>query len=153
MAPLSGDIAGACGDYGVVIGDDTFNDSAFYVNNVQNGGNYGTGLPLQAITDGTSNTLLIGEKHLTPTDLGQGANDGCIYSSAPVSQLGRQAGPRFLLALSVTDAISGQFGSWHTGVVNFVFGDGHVESLNTSISGTTLGLLANRQDGLPIPSY
>jgi prepilin-type processing-associated H-X9-DG protein len=146
--PHSGDIAGASGDYGVIFGDDGFNDGAFWVNTV-----YGTGISLLGISDGTSNTLLIGEKHLTPSLLGNGNVDGCMYSAQPVAQLGRQAGPRFLLALSPYDAVNGQFGSWHTGVVNFVFCDGHVEGLTTSISGTTLGLLASRFDGLPIPSY
>ena len=154
-APLTGDLAGACSDYAVVGGDDNpntgairYNTGAFHINDL-----YGTGVPLLAITDGTSNTLLMGEKHLTPTDLGQGTNDGCIYSAAPAGLTFRVAGSAHPLALGQFDVQNGQFGSWHTAVVNFVFGDGHVEALSTSISGTILGLLANREDGTPIPSY
>jgi hypothetical protein len=38
-------------------------------------------------------------------------------------------------------------------VVQFVFCDGSVHSLSTSISGTTLGYLANKADGQVIPGY
>ena len=45
---------------------------------------YGTGVRIMQISDGTSNTLLIGEKHLRPTDLGNGTYDGCVYSATPI---------------------------------------------------------------------
>jgi prepilin-type processing-associated H-X9-DG protein len=40
-----------------------------------------------------------------------------------------------------------RFGNAHPAVVNFVFGDGSVRALTTSIDGTNLGRLANRADG------
>jgi prepilin-type processing-associated H-X9-DG protein len=41
-----------------------------------------------------------------------------------------------------------KFGSNHTGVVNFLFGDGSVRSIRTTLDATTQGALANRMDGL-----
>lgn len=41
----------------------------------------------------------------------------------------------------------GGFGSPHTGVVNFSFGDGHVRSISSSIDQHVLQLLGNRSDG------
>jgi prepilin-type processing-associated H-X9-DG protein len=46
-----------------------------------------------------------------------------------------------------------RFGSWHTGICNFVFCDGSVRSLPFNIDINTLRLLAVRNDGQPIPSY
>jgi prepilin-type N-terminal cleavage/methylation domain-containing protein/prepilin-type processing-associated H-X9-DG protein len=142
QAPLGSNLVGSCADYSVVGGSNTLNTGAFYVNTT-----YGFGLRIADITDGTSNTLLVGEKHLTPNDIGQGTYDGCVYSATPAGTTFRQAGSAHPLALTRYDAQNGQFGSWHTGVVNFVFGDGHVAGLSTSISGTTLGALATRAGG------
>ena len=95
---------------------------------------------------------MIGEKHLTQADLGIGVFDGCVYSATPSGLSFRQAGPQHPLALTMYDAQNGQFGSWHTSVVNFVFCDGHTTTLNTSVSGTVLGYLATRAGGEVIPS-
>jgi prepilin-type processing-associated H-X9-DG protein len=151
-------VGGAVGDYGVVLGDgisrpnDTansvYNNGAFHVNDL-----YGVGFRLTDISDGDSNTLMIGEKHIRPGKFGtQGDGDLCIYTEDAFS-VGRLAGVGQPLALSLQDPTPGVFGSWHDGLVNFVFCDGHVQPLNTSISVTTLGLLANRADGLVIPPY
>jgi prepilin-type N-terminal cleavage/methylation domain-containing protein/prepilin-type processing-associated H-X9-DG protein len=141
---------GSVGDYGVVLGDGVngntgnidYNTGAFHVNDL-----YGVGFRLTDITDGDSSTLMIGEKHVRPGEFGMG-NDLCIYTEDPYS-IGRLAGPGFPLALGRGDPTTnaGVFGSWHDGVVDFVFCDGHVAALNTSISTTTLRLLANRSDG------
>jgi prepilin-type N-terminal cleavage/methylation domain-containing protein/prepilin-type processing-associated H-X9-DG protein len=147
-APMGSNLAGACSDYAVVGGNDTLNTGPFHIND-----GYGIGIRLLDITDGTSNTLMVGEKHLTPTDVGNGANDGCVYSATPSGLTFRQAGPNHPLALGLNDAQNGQFGSWHTGVVNFVFCDGHVAALPTSTPGTTLGALATRAGGEVIPNY
>ena len=45
------------------------------------------------------------------------------------------------------------FGSWHSGVCQFVFCDGSVKALPTSIDINTLQLLGVRNDGLVIPNY
>jgi hypothetical protein len=143
-----GNEQGACGDYGVVFGDDALNTGVFHVNDA-----YAVGYRLTDVSDGTSNTLLAGEKHVRRGDFGNLPNDFCIYASKAAGSVGRQAGPRYPLALSPLDAYNGQFGSWHTGIVQFVFCDGSVHGLTTSTPGTVLGLLANRADGQVIPSY
>jgi prepilin-type N-terminal cleavage/methylation domain-containing protein/prepilin-type processing-associated H-X9-DG protein len=148
QAPMGNNLVGACSDYAVVGGDNTLNTGAFHIND-----GYGVGIKITDITDGSSNTLLIGEKHLQPIDLGQGKNDGCVYSASPSSLTFRQAGSLHPLALGPTDNQNGQFGSWHTAVSNFAFADGHVAALSTSISGTTLGYLATRAGGEVIPDY
>jgi prepilin-type N-terminal cleavage/methylation domain-containing protein/prepilin-type processing-associated H-X9-DG protein len=146
--PMGANLVGACSDYAVVGGNNTLNTGAFHINDL-----YGTGVRFIEIRDGTSTTLLIGDKHLTQDDLGNGTYDGCVYSATPSGLSFRQAGAAHPLALGPTDAQNGQFGSWHTGVVNFAFCDGHVAGLSTSVAGTTLGFLATRAGGEVIPSY
>jgi prepilin-type N-terminal cleavage/methylation domain-containing protein len=117
----------------------------------------GSALNLLALTDGTSNTLLLGEKHVTKPGLGvfdaaTGAEqDFSIYSAQPgkwAYVTGRKAGANFPLALGPTTPYANQFGSWHAGgVVQFALGDGSVRGLRASIAGSTLGLLAARDDG------
>ena len=133
---------GACSDYAVVGGDNTLNTGAFHINDL-----YGAGIKLTEITDGTSSTLMVGEKHLAPLDLQSGQFDGYVYSANPSGLSFRQAGSAHPLALGTTDAQNGQFGSWHTNLVHFVFCDGHVAGLSTSLPGTTLGFLATRAGG------
>ena len=74
-------------------------------------------------------------------------------ASLPWPTSGRKAGPNFPLALGVLDPQAGQFGSYHAGSVQFAFGDGRVQGVQGSVSGTVLGLLAARNDGQALPSY
>jgi prepilin-type N-terminal cleavage/methylation domain-containing protein len=150
-------VRGICSDYAVCYGTNfgsTTNDGVFWVNQF-----YGRGIRFGEITDGLSNTFLMGEKHVQPATIANNqnnifdANDFCVYASKPAGSVGRVAGQSFPLALGPTDVNNNQFGSWHSGVVLFVFCDGSVHSLSTSTSTTTLGLLAARNDGLPIPNY
>jgi prepilin-type N-terminal cleavage/methylation domain-containing protein/prepilin-type processing-associated H-X9-DG protein len=139
---------GACGDYGAVLGDDNYNTGAFHVNDV-----YAVGIRFAQITDGLSNTLLAGEKHVPVGSFGVVPNDFIIYAAKDAATVGRLAGAKHALAVSQTDPFNDQFGSWHSGTVQFVFCDGHVQGLKTSIPGDVLGLLGNRQDGQVIPDY
>ena len=59
-------------------------------------------------------------------------------------------GPLSRSALDMTTPFIGQFGSWHSGVVMFVFGDGSVRGVKTSTSGSVLRLCL-RGDGQVIP--
>jgi prepilin-type N-terminal cleavage/methylation domain-containing protein/prepilin-type processing-associated H-X9-DG protein len=153
---------GIASDYGVNYGSGTSsaenNNGAFEFSC----GNCAAGKGILDLSDGTSNTILIGEKHVTPAGLGvfdtaTGAeHDFNIYSSQPsmwAYVTGRKAGPSFPLALGTTTLYAAQFGSWHAGGVQFAFGDGSVRSLQPSIAGTTLGLLAGRNDGQVIPDF
>src|SRR5262249_17387433 len=144
---------GICGDYGVNYGSGTSSvdgNNGTFRWNVNND----SGLTLTQIPDGTSNTFLIGEKHVRSDGLGKGGvagtdNDGCIYISQPWDVSGRKAGTAFPLAFGPNDPYLGQFGSWHASVVEFAFADGSVRGLRTSIPGSILALLASRDDGQP----
>ena len=45
------------------------------------------------------------------------------------------------------------FGSYHPGICQFAFCDGSVHALPVTINLVTLGRLAARNDGEPIPEY
>jgi prepilin-type N-terminal cleavage/methylation domain-containing protein len=106
-----------------------------------------------SITDGLSNTIFVGEKHvpLTKFGVGQGSSgDGSIYNGNRGSAL-RAASAS--LARSPTEPDQGNFGSYHPGVCQFVLGDGSVRAVQNSIPLSTLKLLVNIHDGQPIPDY
>ncbi|HVK13555.1 MAG TPA: DUF1559 domain-containing protein [Gemmataceae bacterium] len=104
------------------------------------------------IFDGTSNTLMIGEKHVQLGKINDPIQDGMIMSGSEQQTYYRRAGASWPLAINSSVAANSQFGSWHPGVCQFVFADGSVRAVKNSTPGTTLGLLANIRDGLTIPS-
>jgi prepilin-type N-terminal cleavage/methylation domain-containing protein len=104
------------------------------------------------IIDGTSSTIMIGEKHIPQGQLYDPNVDAIAYSAGIQNSYHRRGGASWPLAQSPTTPINSQFGSWHTGICQFVFGDGSVQSLKVSIPGTTLGYLTNISDGNVVPS-
>ena len=135
---------------------------------------------LSTIEDGTSNTLLIGEKHIRPNSLVNPANgnnhvneDRSVYGTI-ANAYSRNAGVWvesdgtqhiFSLVQSEADQDSAdanaRFGGPHSGVCMFVFCDGSVKPISNWISPGTitsagvevpcvLHLLAVRNDGRPI---
>jgi prepilin-type N-terminal cleavage/methylation domain-containing protein len=117
---------------------------------------YGT--TFAQVTDGLSNTLMIGEKHLNPDHLGDyHYGDGTFYNDDWPVSYARFAGPSYPLAILPTDPIpsdvlSGRFGSWHSnGTCGFAMGDGSVQRLLPTIDSTVLGHLAVINDGHIIP--
>jgi hypothetical protein len=112
----------------------------------------GGGVRFSEITDGLSNTLLVGEKHVPLKHFGEGPLDNSIYNGDYFASHARPAGPDFPLAQTNTE-MSAVFGSYHTAVVQFGFADGGVRSLPKGINPTVLGLLATRNDGQVIPDY
>src|SRR5262249_3331871 len=107
---------------------------------------------LADVTDGLSNTLAIGEKHV-PLDTFGDLKDGAIFNGGLPEGVLRKASTSNPLAFSPTETFNTQFGSYHPGVVQFVFGDGSVRAVKVSTPGSILALLANRADGTPIPDY
>jgi prepilin-type N-terminal cleavage/methylation domain-containing protein len=112
---------------------------------------------MSSVTDGTSNTFLIGEKHVPQGAFGRlKAGDGPAFSGAWTSYCGRVAGledplaqgPNDLLRSTSGDAFwARKFGSWHTGVCQFAFTDGSVRPIRNTIDTTSLRWLASRSDG------
>jgi hypothetical protein len=113
------------------------------------------------ITDGLANTIFVGEKHVqlgkfgmnkgqdkSPTD-----GDSSIYNGDDPWVVSRAAGPNNLLAKSPEEDFHFQFGSYHPGICQFLLGDGSVRGVSVSTNGTTLSLLARRDDGQPIPDF
>jgi prepilin-type processing-associated H-X9-DG protein len=109
---------------------------------------------IDKVTDGTSNTLLVGES-TTATNPGQ--RTFWAYSFAYYSLSAATAQPRILWGdydRAVQAGGTGgenpckrQWGSFHPGAVNFVLCDGSVRSLNTSIDMNLFGNLATISGG------
>lgn len=173
--------AGALGDYACSVGDDML---AEFDGNRGTGGNgaivlarvphlYEDNRPpkklapwqsqvrFEDITDGLSQTLLAGEKHVKPGTFGQISpndftpqfGDGSIYNGDHPWAMARFAGGNFPIANHRDATFISQFGSWHPGVCQFVFGDGSVRALPVTMSPRILGLLAKRADSQVIPEY
>ncbi|MBD15979.1 MAG: hypothetical protein CMJ72_12590 [Planctomycetaceae bacterium] len=124
-------------------------------------------LELRQITDGTSKTLLTGEKHIPREDLGTTGQDLAnyvVYADTAYWQgegswnQCRGGGPGFGIAQSPEEPASKVtlqgiarqvyvFGSYHPGVCNFAYTDGSVDALQVDIDEYALGRLCNREDG------
>jgi hypothetical protein len=111
-----------------------------------------TGVRLTQITDGQSNTLLVGEKHVPDGAQGTSPWDCGLWDGHNIPCSTRPAGPGFLLATTPTDP-SWVFGSHHPGYCLFVFCDGSVHALRKSTDPLTLGALAARDDGRVVTDY
>lgn len=113
---------------------------------------------LRDITDGTSQTFLVGEKHSVRSMWGQSGpswGEGSIYNGDFPRNFSRIAGqPKFNLGQGPDDN-SGpfhcKFGSWHQGVCQFLFADGHAIPLSSGLDMDVLQKLACRNDGKVIP--
>jgi prepilin-type N-terminal cleavage/methylation domain-containing protein len=105
------------------------------------------------VSDGASNTIFVGEKHVRSDEFGKWntSRDTSIYNNDNLEAFGRVAGPGYGLAMTPQDPYNYNFGSSHSGVCQFVFGDGSVRAIGTSISTVVLGCLACRDDGKLIP--
>jgi prepilin-type N-terminal cleavage/methylation domain-containing protein/prepilin-type processing-associated H-X9-DG protein len=108
-------------------------------------------IKMAQITDGASNTYLIGERYCNPdtyytgTDIAddQGWDEGFDYDTI-----------RFVLVVPMQDT-PGQwygygFGSAHVSGFNMAFCDGAVQFVSYAIDGETHRRLGNREDSLPI---
>jgi|JI10StandDraft_1071094.scaffolds.fasta_scaffold10455_4 prepilin-type N-terminal cleavage/methylation domain-containing protein len=110
-----------------------------------------------SITDGTSNTVLFGEKHIRPNSL-RGKNEDRSAFSAVRNTHRRMMG--LYVNGSITEArpllpptaqtptlANSSFGSAHPGVCQFVLADGSVQTLSITTDLNVLSNLAIRDDG------
>jgi prepilin-type processing-associated H-X9-DG protein len=111
-----------------------------------------TGLRFADITDGLTQTLLVGEKNVPLDGFGQYPLDCGLYDGHNPVCSTRSAGPLFPLAVGRKDP-GWKFGSYHPGQCQFVYCDGSVRALSTNIASLVLGQLAQRNDGQVIPEY
>lgn len=155
--PGTGTVLGAGGDYAGCMGDGS-NDGTYQVGMIPIvvSGSHLRGVKLAWVTDGTSNTLMIGEKHVARADIGNintaHQADGVIWSGGEQGAFVRRAGASHPLAFDPNTTYNNQFGSWHAGTVQFVFGDATVRSVRAGMPGSTLGFLAHIKDGQPTPA-
>lgn len=154
----NGGESGICSDYAVSYGtttDATKNDGPFWLNDATH---YGVGQRFAEISDGLSNTILVGEKHVNLQAFRQqpgvlDPSDFVVYSCRNAFSVGRIGGPNAPLAISQNDSYRNQFGSWHPGVVPVLFGDSSTQLLRTSMSTTVLGYLCSSIDGNATGDY
>ena len=105
-------------------------------------------IQIATVSDGTSNTFLIGEKFVPPSQLKQYPFDVPAYDGDHLPASCRLAGPGLRLATSAEDVMADMFsfGSWHPGGVHFAMVDGSSRFLNSRTDTKILGTLANRHD-------
>lgn len=117
---------------------------------------------MAAVTDGTSNTLMVGEigksQNVTPnktTDgnfpLWAGGNNDGGCNAKYIGAHIRLAGPNFNINRPPVDQQSDvSFGSFHPNGAQFVFVDGSVHFITQYIDTTVYSNFANRNDGFPV---
>jgi prepilin-type N-terminal cleavage/methylation domain-containing protein len=108
-----------------------------------------------SIRDGSSNTLLIGEKHIRPNSLHGKSEDRSIYDSGNANNfrrfIGYDATDQHPLVADPSDQsgplANQRFGSAHPQICQFVFGDGSVRGVSVAASLDTLTRLGLPADG------
>jgi len=113
---------------------------------------------LQKIEDGTSSTFMFGEKHIRPNSMRGKNEDRSIFGGQNQSirrMAGTDPGNGTLRPLRPEDDQNGtdankSFGGPHGATCQFVMCDGTVRSVSQTVSLTTLGYLAQRNDGKAI---
>jgi prepilin-type N-terminal cleavage/methylation domain-containing protein len=138
-------------------------DPAYWANIPLNTGVFPqhTALRMAAISDGASNTYLIGEKYLDPVNYVTGADDGDdqnVFTGLNWDNIRTAAipGPNDTYVYqppqqdTPSNATHWNFGSAHPSAFSMMFCDGSVRTISYSIDQETHRRLANRADHQPI---
>ncbi|WP_020468049.1 DUF1559 domain-containing protein [Zavarzinella formosa] len=111
-------------------------------------------LNFASITDGLSNTTFFGEKHIRPASLRGKNEDRSIFGGQTNSNrrmMGTSPVDASVRLLSPPDNASSiantTFGGPHTGVCQFVLGDGSVRAIKTTATAAILTALVTRSGG------
>ncbi len=110
------------------------------------------------ITDGLSNTAMIGEKHLAGEECfnrgnngssPHSCNDGGVFAkvdSADWLSMSRNMNKELARGPNDPTASNLALGSWHPGICHFLMADASVQSISNSTSVEILGALSDRRD-------
>jgi len=100
--------------------------------------------------DGTSNTFLVGERHVPIRYMLQFPSDGPMYDGEHLPSSMRLTGPGLPIAQGPHDDVSSfyAFGSWHIGGSQFAMLDGSVRNVSINVDTVSLGQLANRANSV-----
>ena len=148
----AGTFAHAMTDYASCGGTGNLTDCVI----LYNGGNV-DGRTMVSISDGTSNTMLIGDKRMDLTYLGQfQSDDNEGYCAGWDHDTMRYASPSYM---PLPDSLNGsgwgevKFGSSHTGGFNMLFADGSVRNMSYSIDPQNWQSLGTAAGGEVISNY
>jgi len=145
-------VPGAIGDYAVVL-DRSGRDVPDEIYPSLHGPfQAGVGCRFADFSDGLSNTLLVGEKHVPQGKEGHGWWDCSMYNGDYIQCSGRPAG-RGNPPTTFPQDTGWKFGGRHTQSVMFCFADGRVTRIPETIDPYVYELLGTRDDGQVIPEW
>ncbi len=151
-------VPGAVGDYGASVGTTGYDEPRLIPAGMQvavlapNGAFHANvGQRILDLRDGTSHTILAGEKNVPDDRFGEYPWDCNIYDGHNIVCSTRSAGPGLPLGVGRKDTRR-LFGGPHVGLCQFVFADGGVRSVRWTTSEFVLGQLVHVNDGLIPPS-
>jgi len=102
------------------------------------------------ILDGSSNTILLGEKIALQNDLGWMSGTRATLRNTGVFTQPKPTRRGVFIEEEVNETTVGGFGGYHTGGANFAFADGSVRFLSASIDIELYQNLGDRNDGAMI---